>query len=159
MTTLPALGRSCPVRHLKNVDLPAPFGPMRAAKLVLVEREVHPIDRPHPPEVHREPPGLEDDLSSLPHSGPPLFSPRRRDGAAGTRPRPGAIVPAAPASRPPQPHAALAGPERPPRPPGRHPAREGRDHPLRHPEHEHDEDDPSTRLLLTVDWVPRAEVR
>ena len=29
MTTLPAVARSCPVRHLKKVDLPAPLGPMR----------------------------------------------------------------------------------------------------------------------------------
>ena len=51
--------RYCPVRHLKNVLLPAPLGPMQAAQLALLEREVDAIHGRHAAEAYGQIDGLD----------------------------------------------------------------------------------------------------
>ena len=57
--TVPALGSNWPVSILKNVLLPAPFGPMRQRSSPLLQGEVDRVHRHHSAEAHREAAGLE----------------------------------------------------------------------------------------------------
>ena len=68
--------RICPVRHLKKVLLPAPFGPIRQRSSRSAQREVDVVDRLHAAEAHRQVARVEHGLAHEPVS--PLAAPAPR---------------------------------------------------------------------------------
>ena len=74
----PEVGRSTPVRQLKKVLLPAPFGPMTARISPRANREIDIVERGQPAEADRQGLGAQDRGGRLPDGAGRRVRPRSR---------------------------------------------------------------------------------